>query len=193
MVLFTNGPFRGELVVTVDDITKRILGSTTKSLSERPFQVKNKRRNWVLLVSYNIIVNKIKLSINGKEFSQLPRVPKAPKRMSYVLRTNFTNFWKASSHIKKTEYEFLVDNRKQSLTIRYNQKTKALQINEQEFSDILLSGNFFPYLLRQENQSLNFLIDTDFENEMFSVVANDVPYEEIPFVSSAQKTLISNE
>lgn len=193
MVLFTNGPFRGELVVTVDDITKRILGSTTKSLSERPFQVKNKRRNWVLLVSYNIIVNKIKLSINGKEFSQLPRVPKAPKRMSYVLRTNFTNFWKASSHIKKTEYEFLVDNRKQSLTIRYNQKTKALQINEQEFSDISLSGNFFPYLLRQENQSLNFLIDTDFENEMFSVVANDVPYEEIPFVSSAQKTLISNE
>ena len=84
MVLFTNGPFRGELVVTVDDITKRILGSTTKSLSERPFQVKNKRRNWVLLVSYNIIVNKIKLSINGKEFSQLPRVPKAPKRISYV-------------------------------------------------------------------------------------------------------------
>ena len=193
MVLFTNGPFRGELVVTVDDITKRILGSTTKSLSERPFQVKNKRRNWVLLVSYNIIVNKIKLSINGKEFSQLPRVPKAPKRMSYVLRTNFTNFWKASSHIKKTEYEFLVDNRKQSLTIRYNQKTKSLQINEQEFSDISLSGNFFPYLLRQENQSLNFLIDTDFENEMFSVVVNDVPYEDIPFVSSAQKTLISNE
>lgn len=130
MVLFTNGPFRGELVVTVDDITKRILGSTTKSLSERPFKVKNKRRNWVLLVSYNIIVNKIKLSINGKEFSQLPRVPKAPKRMSYVLRTNFTNFWKASSHIKKTEYEFLVDNRKHSLTIRYNQKTKGLEINE---------------------------------------------------------------
>ena len=130
MVLFTNGPFRGELVVTVDDITKRILGSTTKSLSERPFKVKNKRRNWVLLVSYNIIVNKIKLSINGKEFSQLPRVPKAPKRISYVLRTNFTNFWKASSHIKKTEYEFLVDNRKHSLTIRYNQKTKGLEINE---------------------------------------------------------------
>ena len=79
------------------------------------------------------------------------------------------------------------------MTIRYNQKTKALQINEQEFSDISLSGNFFPYLLRQDNQSLNFLIDTDFENEIFSVVVNDVPYEEIPFVSSAQKTLISNE
>ena len=40
---------------------------------------------------------------------------------------------------------------------------------------------------------LNFLIDTDFENEMFSVAVNDVPYEDIPFVSSAQQTLIANE
>lgn len=61
------------------------------------------------------------------------------------------------------------------------------------FADISLSGNFFPYLLRQEQHGLNFLIDTDFDNEMFSVIVNDVPYEDIPFVSSAQKTLLSNE
>ena len=61
------------------------------------------------------------------------------------------------------------------------------------FADISLSGNFFPYLLRQEQHGLNFLIDTDFDNEMFSVTVNDVPYEDIPFVSSAQTTLIAGD
>ena len=48
-------------------------------------------------------------------------------------------------------------------------------------------------MFKKVELGLSYLINTDFENEMFSVVVNDVPYEDLPFMSSAQTALIAPE